>query len=227
MNTAIKLIVRFALISSLGTLSSSLFAQDELLASCFITALAVDQNLEVFWADLEPCNALIEQLDELKLSDHQEISLRINRAILLTELTEYARARADLEAALMIDPESLYLHLNMGVLSMVEQDYSAAIESFSLALEIEPTTPLALFNRALAHNYSEDLISAVNDLLTLQFEYPDDYIAWVTEESVPTLFPLLPELVIQNELLQEDRTLRDALDGEAFEGQRIEPITGD
>lgn len=223
--------MRLAFAFALGFLSSNLSAQDELLESCFINAQAVNQNEEIFWTDIEPCDAVVERLDQLELSDHQETSLRLNRAILLTELTEYARARADLEAGLLIDPESLYLHLNMGVLNMVEQNYAAAIENFSLVLELEPLTPLALFNRALAYNYSEDLISAVTDLLTLQFEHPNDYLAWVTEESLPTLAPLLPELIIPEEIFQEEGTPQldtlDVPDQESFEGQRIEPITGD
>lgn len=226
-----KFAVHFAFVFSLLPMSSYLSAQEELLESCFINAQAVNLGEEIFWTDLEPCNALIVQLgqlDRLELSDHQEIALRLNRAILLTELTEYARAKEDLEAGLLIDPQSLNLHLNMGVLSLVEQDYAAAIESFSLVLEIEPITPLALFNRALAYIYSEDLISAVNDLLTLQFEHPSDYLAWVTEETLPSLWPLLPELIIPEEILQEEETLPlDELDQERLEGLRIEPITGD
>jgi|MEHZ01.3.fsa_nt_MEHZ010892543.1_2 lipoprotein NlpI len=224
-----KLALYFSPAFSLLLLSSVLSAQEELLESCFINAQAVNQGEEIFWTDLEPCNALVVQLDRLDLSDRQEIALRLNRAILLTELTEFARAKADLEAGFLIDPQSLYLHMNMGVLSMVEQDYAAAIESFSLVLEIEPITPLALFNRALAYNYSEDLVSSVNDLLSLQFEHPSESLAWVTEESLPTLWPLLPELIIPDENFQEEGALPDQLgelNEETIEVQRIEPIPG-
>jgi lipoprotein NlpI len=229
MKTPRKLALYTYLAFSLLFLPSVLSAQEELLESCFINAQAVNQGKEIFWTDLEPCNALVVQLDRLDLSDRQEIALRLNRAILLTELTEFARARADLEAGFLIDPQSVYLQMNMGVLSMVEQNYAAAIASFSLVLEIEPIKPLALFNRALAYSYLEDLVSSVNDLLTLQFEHPSEYLAWVTEESLPTLWPLLPELINPDENFQEEGALPDQLEGlngSTIDVQRIKPIPG-
>jgi|GEM_PF-2462465 len=210
----------FALTPSI--LSFGLMAQDDLLQLCFSNAQAVNSGTEILWSDLEPCDSAIEQLDQMELSDHQITSVLLNRAIILTELTEYSRARSDLEAGLRIDPQSVYLHLNIGVLSMVEQDYAAATDGFSLVLELEPNNALALFNRALAHYYSGDLVSAVDDLFTLQLEHPYDYLAWVTEESLPTLAPLMPELILPIETL-DDVPLPVGEIGVEIEGLTEEP----
>ena len=85
---------------------------------------------------------------------------------------------------------------------MLQGAYSTAIADFSELLPIEQDiqqdselVPQALYDRASAYNYSGELELAVSDLLTLQQQYAEHYTAWVTEESLPTLFPLLPELL--------------------------------
>ena len=183
-------------------------AQEGLLHGCFQKAEAINAGTQASWSDLESCNPIInafEQDDSGSFGGYNGLEISAsyqNRAIIYTELTDYERAADDLNQALSITPDSHELLLNIGVLNMLQGAYSTAIADFSELLPIEQDiqqdselVPQALYNRALAYNYSGELELAVSDLLTLQQQYAEHYTAWVTEESLPTLFPLLPELL--------------------------------
>ena len=188
-------------------------AQEGLLQGCFQKAEAINAGTQASWSDLESCNPIInafEQDDSGSFGGYNGLEISAsyqNRAIIYTELTHYERAADDLNQALSISPDSLELLLNIGVLNMLQGEYNTAIADFSELLPTEQDiqqdselVPQALYNRALAYNYSGELELAVSDLLTLQPQYTKHYTVWVTEESLPTLFPLLPELLsIQEE----------------------------
>ena len=192
-------------LSALLLPSSPIQAQEsnaaDLLLDCYQKAESINLGVQPNLSFLVPCNQLIDQfesanqIDRPKYSDLERISALLNRSIILTELTEFERATADLNQALAIDPSSAELYINRAVLQMLQAEYQDAIQDFSLALEIAPLSPLALFNRALAYNYLGELELAIADLYSLQLEHPEQYTLWVTQESLPSLFALLPELI--------------------------------
>jgi lipoprotein NlpI len=176
--------------------AQQLQAKENALAGCHIRAELINLGEPVYWIDLEPCNNLLDESSEIELSSHELLSALLNRAILLAELTEFTRARVDLDRASLIDPLSAYIQINLGLLNLLEKEYADAIENFSTALELEGAKAIALFNRALAYGYANELDKAAEDLQMLRAEYPQEFFAWVsadTSEVFPEIVALLPE----------------------------------
>lgn len=168
--------------------------QDALFA-CHIRASLVNLDEPVFWDDLVPCNQATQESGR-QLSSEQYLTTLLNRAILLMELTEFDRAREDLEVASVVDPLSPHLQINLGLLNFLEQKYEDAIGNFSLAAENDELRALALFNRCLAYGYSDNFDLALQDLTQLKLEYPQEFSFWVSSEQsdfFPALLAGLPE----------------------------------
>lgn len=206
-------------IAAVSLLCHKTLAQSDFLLDCFQNAQAINSGAQARLPDLDACNQAIAYFENsisqnnAGYSDLERSAVYQNRAIILTELTEFQKASDDLNQALAISPNSLELRLNIGVLYMLRGEYFAAIENFSALLlreqnlaqagelltEVDELFAQALYNRALAYNYSGDIERAVSDLFTLQLEHSRYYNAWVSEEALPTLFPLLPELLVTPE----------------------------
>ena len=170
--------------------------EEDALFACHIRAALVNSGEPVFWSDLEPCNRVLDQIAGQEQLSEQYLATLLNRAILLIELTEFDRARVDLEAASTVDPLSPHLQLNLGLLNFLENRYQEAISNFSAAIEFEELRAVALFNRALAYGYSNNFDLALADITQLQREYPIEFSAWVASEQsgfFPNLIALLPE----------------------------------
>lgn len=210
-----KLIVKtelgqMLLLTLLLTGPSLLNAQERLTTLCYEVALSVNQGEEVTWSDLDSCNQVITlgENDELVMEEY--LASLINRSIILMELTEYQRAGADLDAALILDSESFSLHINLGLLSFLQKDYAEAITNFSRVIDLallseqgsstildaehQNLIALALYNRALAYGYEGDTALALSDLRALQSEYPFQFLSWVSTED-SDVFPVLLELL--------------------------------
>ena len=168
-------------------------AQEDAMYACHIRAALVNSGESVYWADLGPCNTALSDVGRASLSRDEYFATLMNRAILLMELTELDRAAADLEMASQIDPLSANLQINLGLLNFLYANYSEAATQFGMAAESEELRATALFNRALAYGYLQDFEQALQDLLVLRSEYPQDYSAWV-ESATSEVFP---ELLLQ------------------------------
>lgn len=166
---------------------------EDMLFTCHIRANLANSGESVYWSDLDSCNAALAQ--EQNLSRVELLATLQNRAVLLMELTEFDRARDDLERASSLDPESAELQINLGMLHFVEQNFDEAIEYFSLVAESSEQRALALFNRALSFGYSGELDLALQDLALLKQEFPQEFSQWVNSPTSR----VFPELVAQLE----------------------------
>jgi lipoprotein NlpI len=186
----------FFVVLSVGNAQAQLNQEINAVFACHIRAALVNSGEPVFWSDLEPCNAALNKMTGPEESSEEYLSTLLNRAILLMELTEFDRARADLEAASLVDPSSPYLQLNLGLLNFLESRYQDAITNFSTVVEFEQLRALALLNRTLAYGYSDNFDLALQDLLQLRREYPQEFSAWISSEQsefFPDLIALLPD----------------------------------
>jgi lipoprotein NlpI len=166
---------------------------EDMLFTCHIGANLANSGESVYWSDLDSCNAALAQ--EQNLSRVELLATLQNRAVLLMELTEFDRARDDLERASSLDPESAEVQINLGMLYFVEQNFDEAIEYFSLVAESSEQRSLALFNRALSFGYSGELDLALQDLALLKQEFPQEFSQWVNSPTSR----VFPELVAQLE----------------------------
>lgn len=174
---------------------------EDLLFSCHIRANLANGGESVYWSDLEPCNQALELAQNL--SRAELLATLQNRAILLMELTEFDRAREDLEHAYSLDPDSAEVQINMGMLHFVEQNFDESIEYFGLAAESQEQRALALFNRALSFAYTSQPDLALRDLALLKLEFPQEFSIWAGSgiSGVP------PELIAQlEEISQQSAT---------------------
>lgn len=184
----------FSLTLALLVSGHSYAQRDDASFACHVSATLVNSGEPVFWADLEPCDQAIQQSGG-QLSSEQYLATLLNRAILLMELTEFDRAREDLEAVSAIDPASPQLQINLGLLNFLQLQYGDAIASFSLAAEHAEFRAIALFNRCLAFGYLGDFDLALDDLIQLELEYPQEFSSWALSEQsdfFPDLLARLP-----------------------------------
>lgn len=166
---------------------------EDMLFTCHIRANLANAGESVYWSDLDSCNAALQQ--EKNLSRVELLATLQNRAVLLMELTEFDRARDDLERAASLDPESAEVQINLGMLHFVVQNFDEAIEYFSLVADSSEQRALGLFNRALSFGYSGELDLALQDLALLKQEFPQEFSQWVNSPTSR----VFPELVAQLE----------------------------
>lgn len=183
---------------------NSLLSADksDLLAACHIHAAMVNLGEAVYWTDLESCNQLLQSSGQFELDADEHLASLLNRAILLTELTEFVRARQDLEQALLIAPESAHIQLNLGLLNMLERDYDQAVINFTLAAEEESLAATALYNQILARAYAGNRAQAVRELEMFRSLYPQEFTSWIAPESsefFPELLALLAPIAFPEE----------------------------
>ncbi|MDX2158635.1 MAG: tetratricopeptide repeat protein [Hyphomicrobiaceae bacterium] len=87
----------------------------------------------------------------------------MNRAIGYAAKGAFAKAIADLDAAIEIDPDLLAAHYNRGNVNLELGQAAEAILDFSTVIEQLPDFPLAWLNRGLAREHSGDREGAAVD----------------------------------------------------------------
>lgn len=82
----------------------------------------------------------------------------------LTSGEDPARALADMEKAVSLQPDRTYLRINRAVARYRANDLNGALDDFDYVLEVEPMNEAALFNRALLRLELRDNDRALSDL---------------------------------------------------------------
>lgn len=90
--------------------------------------------------------------------------LYISRAVALMNLLEFARARADIDRALVLDKNNFVGWALRGELLALEKQYESALASFNRSIEIRPTWSLAYLDRGNLYQEQGRLAEALADM---------------------------------------------------------------
>jgi len=90
----------------------------------------------------------------------------IERAIVKTELNDFAGALADLDKAYQIHPFRTAVHVNRGYTRFLMGDYAGALQNYNQALQIDPQNSKAYLGRARIKQVMHDLDAALSDFNT-------------------------------------------------------------
>ncbi|GEM_PF-3321810 len=85
----------------------------------------------------------------------------------------FAKAKADFDRALEINPDLIAGYFNRGAYYMRVENWEAAIGDFTSVLDIDPAQPAAHFNRAMAYREMGETDKAINDLVLVLAFRPD------------------------------------------------------
>ena len=163
-------------------------APNPLIDACFEAAGKPNRGLVVRPQDLSACDMALEKPAPGQMTQLQLTATLVNRATLLTELGEFAAARADLNLARQVQPDLASLSLAEGVLELYQGNYPAAIAAFDRVLERTFDAALratAIYNRALAHYGAGQLDMAQIELMLLRTEHEAQYRTWVRPDLMP------------------------------------------
>jgi len=109
------------------------------------------------------------------------------RGLTHLEIGDTAKAQADFEAAITLNPEDPKSHYDLGLLHHRQQRPFVAIAEYTRALELQPSYTQAWQNRAMVYSAVGQNSNAINDLSRLlELTDPSDpthqtIIGWLSE----------------------------------------------
>lgn len=121
----------------------------------------------------------IRAYDRAVQIDPVNVTLLVDRGVARAAASDTAGGRADLEAALKIEPKSPYAHNGLGRLELTAERYDAAVKDFDAAISYLPTYSPAFVNRSIAYRELgrfDRALKDINQAITLAPDTPS-YIA--------------------------------------------------
>jgi tetratricopeptide (TPR) repeat protein len=113
-------------------------------------------------------------LQEEALDRRDRAGTLVNRGVMLTRARDYARARADLDRAVDLEPTLGEAFVNRGVVLMADRAYAEALAEIERGIALGVDEPAkAHYNRALVHESLGDARSAWLDYRRAQELAPD------------------------------------------------------
>jgi len=103
----------------------------------------------------------LETLDQQLIAQPECVPLLLERATLLGSMGRYSAARADLEHALLLDPENLTVRSALGIVLLRKGLWSFAVPHLRVVVETESWSPTAWFYLGEALNHVDDLDGAL------------------------------------------------------------------
>ena len=100
-------------------------------------------------------------LDSRLVGQPDSVPLLLERASHLGSMGRYAAARADLEHALLLDPENLTVRSALGIVLLRKGLWSSAVPHLRTVVETESWSPTAWFYLGEALNHVDDLDGAL------------------------------------------------------------------
>ncbi|HEX5689475.1 MAG TPA: tetratricopeptide repeat protein, partial [Roseiflexaceae bacterium] len=120
-----------------------------------------ERNTYLPEAVIAGCSALIGS-GELTLE--QRVGALGKRGNAYYSQRDYARAIADYEEIMRLDPQNALAFASRGNAYFVQRDYARAIADYDEATRIDPQNAIAFYNRALAHRDQGDFARAISDI---------------------------------------------------------------
>jgi len=103
-------------------------------------------------------------LSDAMLDRHDLAGTYINRGVIYMVRMDYARARADFERAITIDPSIGEAYVNRGAIAIIDKRYQDGINDISKGLDLGTNEPAkAYYNRGVAYEGINDEKSAYLD----------------------------------------------------------------
>ena len=121
--------------------------------------------------DIASCN---EALNSADLKQKDRVAIFVNRGILHVTLQNYTDAARDYNRAIRISPQEAAAFLNRGNLWLLSKRYEEAIKDYNFSLEYGLSQKhVALLNRGIAYETSNQLVKAQQDYLACLELYPE------------------------------------------------------
>lgn len=134
---------------------------------CYRAALTASEGME----GLRACDIALYGSE---LDTRDRAATMVNRGVLRLQRKEAALALADFDRAIAWRPDLGEAHVNRGAALILSGDYAGAIASIDRGLELgAEDAHEAYFNRAVAHELSDNLPAAYADYRKAQALKPD------------------------------------------------------
>lgn len=115
-----------------------------------LTALTgIDSTLAIAYWQRGACQSVMNEFKASQGADNQLMA---------------AKAKADFDRAIALDPHNAYLYYDRGNLHAVRQEYASAVDDYTLAIRQDPTLAEAYYNRGIARLKLKLKEAAVSDL---------------------------------------------------------------
>ena len=130
-------------------------------------------RLYLAMGDTVKASADIDRALELNKNNVNAYVMRADIAI--NSAKDYARARADMDEAIKLQPQFAGYFVNRAFLRYQLDDYFGAMADFDYAIQLDPTSVPALFNRGLLRAEVNDNNKAIEDFSKVLSLDPDNY----------------------------------------------------